>query len=63
MSVFFMEDEQLMGLKKLVKLVMRRYVSESRNSRFAHDVMAAMLEALNKETAAMLEPRPNPAGI
>ena len=32
-------------------------------SRFSHDVTAAMLEPLNKETAAMLEPRPNPPGI
>ena len=31
------------------------------NSRFLHDVTAAMLEPLNKETAAMLEPRPNPS--
>ena len=29
----------------------------------SHDVTAAMLEPLNKETAAMLEPRPNPLGI
>ena len=33
------------------------------NSRFSHDVTAAMLEPLNKETAAMLELRPNPPGI
>ena len=33
------------------------------NSRFSHDVTAAMLEPLNKETAAMLEPQPNPPGI
>ena len=32
-------------------------------SGFSHDVTAAMLEPLNKETAAMLEPRPNPSGI
>ena len=32
-------------------------------SRFSHDVTATMLEPLNKETAAMLEPRPNPPGI
>ena len=30
---------------------------------FSHDVTVAMLEPLNKETAAMLEPRPNPPGI
>ena len=34
-----------------------------RYSRFSHDVTAAMLEPLNKETAAMLEPWPNPPGI
>ena len=32
-------------------------------SRFSDDVTAAMLEPLNKERAAMLEPRPNPPGI
>ena len=32
-------------------------------SRFLYDVTAAMLEPLNKETAAMLEARPNPPGI
>ena len=36
---------------------------EEINSRFSHDVTAAMLEPLNKETVAMLEPRPNPPGI
>ena len=35
----------------------------SHNSRFSHDVTAAMLVPLNKETAAMLESLPNPPGI
>ena len=33
------------------------------NSKIENDVTDAMLEPLNKETAAMLESRPNPPGI
>ena len=40
-----------------IQIVEKEHV---RYSRFSHDVTAAMLEPLNKETAAMLEPRPNP---
>ena len=44
-------------------LLLNQVLREINNSWFSHDVTAAMLEPLNKETAAMLEPRPNPPGI
>ena len=38
------------------RLRMRDCLIQVANSRFSHDVTAAMLEPLNKETAAMLSP-------
>ena len=57
------EKQENMVMQNLVGQTKSIIFSDSANSRFLHEVTAAMLEPLNEETAAMLEPRPNPPGI